>query len=232
MARATEPRHRAPSVSDRSFPVATACSWAEVRRLSAVTSGRSAVIGTTIGALPGVGSTLAATLGYAVGKARHDATQCGGVGERNLETGAMPEGVAATEAANSAGVGRKSDPGSVPWHPRQCGSGFPDPRHGVSIGGFNPGPAVFQSVSRQHGCNTELVIAFGHVHRRWRFANLLNWIDRGADYAARWAIMSAHPEPDPAAVSSAGHADGHLCVQETRLDAHSGWPSGSACWAI
>ena len=44
--------------------------WGDVKRLLP-TIARSAAIGTSIGALPGVGSTLAATLGYTVGRARH-----------------------------------------------------------------------------------------------------------------------------------------------------------------
>ena len=58
--------------------------------------GNSALIGTMVGALPGVGSTLAATLGYASGR-RLQARR----GGEEFGKG-VPEGVAATEAANSA----------------------------------------------------------------------------------------------------------------------------------
>jgi putative tricarboxylic transport membrane protein len=78
--------------------------------------GLSAVIGTMIGALPGIGSTLAATLGYA----------------------SAVFIILATE----------------------------------SIGGFNPGPAVFQLIPDQ--INSEMVIAFG-LFTTMIFANLLNW---------------------------------------------------------
>ena len=53
--------------------------------------GVSASIGTMIGALPGIGSTLAATLGYATGRRIHKGGEPFGSG--------APEGVAATEAA-------------------------------------------------------------------------------------------------------------------------------------
>jgi len=63
------------------------------------TIGRSAVIGTCIGALPGVGSTLAATLGYTSAKRRHEK-------RKDADAPAFgdgaPEGIAATEAANSS----------------------------------------------------------------------------------------------------------------------------------
>ena len=56
----------------------------------------SAAIGTAVGALPGVGSTLAATLGYASGRRMQERS-----GGTTFGSGAA-EGVAATEAANSA----------------------------------------------------------------------------------------------------------------------------------
>ncbi|NRB05141.1 MAG: tripartite tricarboxylate transporter permease [Rhodobacteraceae bacterium] len=61
--------------------------------------GRSAVIGTCIGALPGVGSTLAATLGYTSAKRRY--TKGKAADAPDFGKGA-PEGIAATEAANSS----------------------------------------------------------------------------------------------------------------------------------
>ncbi|MBT4937541.1 MAG: tripartite tricarboxylate transporter permease, partial [Rhodospirillaceae bacterium] len=59
--------------------------------------GISASIGTMIGALPGIGSTLAATLGYATGRKYHKGSPAFGEG--------AIEGIAATEAANSAVAG-------------------------------------------------------------------------------------------------------------------------------
>lgn len=58
---------------------------------------RSAAIGTFIGALPGVGSTLAATLGYSAARRASGTPEAFGKG--------TPEGVAAAEAANSAVAG-------------------------------------------------------------------------------------------------------------------------------
>ena len=70
-------------------------SFAQRRRLLPFIA-NSATIGTMVGALPGIGSTLAATLGYASGR-RMQARRGG------AEFGSgVPEGVAATEAANSA----------------------------------------------------------------------------------------------------------------------------------
>lgn len=68
----------------------------DVRRI-APTIGRSAVIGTLVGALPGLGTTLAAFLGYSA--ARRASRDPKSFGKGNIE------GVAGSEAANSAVVG-------------------------------------------------------------------------------------------------------------------------------
>ncbi|MEM9578124.1 MAG: tripartite tricarboxylate transporter permease [Pseudomonadota bacterium] len=68
----------------------------DIRRI-APTVGRSAVIGTLIGALPGLGTTLAAFLGYSA--ARRASKDPGSFGKGNIE------GVAGSEAANNAVVG-------------------------------------------------------------------------------------------------------------------------------
>lgn len=128
--------------------------------------GRSAMIGTAIGALPGVGSTLAATLGYASGRSIHNR------GGKKPEFGkGAPEGIAATEAANSAVSGANLIP--------VLSLGIPGNAAAVflilamdSIGGFNPGPSVFKfSVET---VNTELVIAFG-LFTCMMIANFFNW---------------------------------------------------------
>ncbi|WP_299292902.1 tripartite tricarboxylate transporter permease [uncultured Tateyamaria sp.] len=144
-----------------------ALSWPEVRALMP-TILRSSVIGTVIGALPGIGSTLAATIGYTSAKARHDrhsppdATAFG--------TGA-PRGIAATEAANSSVSGANLIP--------VLSLGIPGNTAAVflilaaeSIGGFNPGPSVFRFTTDQ--VNPELVIAFG-LFTCMFVANLMNW---------------------------------------------------------
>ena len=132
---------------------------------------RSAGIGTAIGALPGVGTTLAATLGYSAAK-RHAAP------EAPLGSG-VPQGVAATEAANSAVSGANLIP--------VMSLGIPGNFAAVflilavdSIGDFTFGPQVFRfteiKVIEDYGTiiNTELVIAFG-IFTLMVLGNLLNW---------------------------------------------------------
>ncbi len=158
--------------------------WREMREKSAITEvemtgdnklrfsdiirispfiGMSAIIGTMVGALPGIGSTLAATLGYASGRKMHK-------GDPKFGEGA-PEGVAATEAANSSVAGANLIP--------VLSLGIPGNVSAVfiilameSIGGFNPGPQVFRLVPDQ--INSEMVIAFG-LFTAMIFANGLNW---------------------------------------------------------
>ncbi len=127
---------------------------------------RSSVIGTLIGALPGVGSTLAATLGYASGNAIHRRK-----GTQPKFGEGAPEGIAATEAANSSVSGANLIP--------VLSLGIPGNAAAVflilameSIGGFNPGPSVFRFSA--DNVNPELVIAFG-LFTTMMIANLLNW---------------------------------------------------------
>jgi len=129
---------------------------------------RSAAIGTMVGALPGVGSTLAATLGYASGRRRHQKRKA--PDEPGFGDGA-PEGVAATEAANSAVSGANLNP--------VLSLGIPGNAAAVflilaadSIGGFNPGPSVFKFTT--DSVNPELVAAFG-IFTAMAIANLFNW---------------------------------------------------------
>lgn len=127
---------------------------------------RSSLIGTVIGALPGVGSTLAATLGYASGKALYQRS-----GRSPKFGDGAPEGIAATEAANSSVSGANLIP--------VLSLGIPGNAAAVflilameSIGGFNPGPSVFRFSAES--VNPELVIAFG-LFTTMMVANLLNW---------------------------------------------------------
>jgi len=159
---------------------------ADIRRLFPFIA-RSAVIGTMIGALPGVGSTLAATLGYTVGKSRHDKRDA--PDQTKFGDGAM-EGIAATEAANSSVSGANLIP--------VLSLGIPGNAAAVflilameSIGGFNPGPSVFKFTAEQ--VNTELVIAFG-LFTAMVFANLLNWTIGGL-FMRSMGIM-IHRNPD------------------------------------
>ncbi|THH36679.1 hypothetical protein E4Z66_06930 [Aliishimia ponticola] len=145
--------------------------WSDIRKLLPYI-GRSAVIGTAIGALPGIGSTLAATMGYGSSARRHaakrpEATQFG--------QGAA-EGIAATEAANSSVSGANMIP--------VLSLGIPGNAAAVflilateSIGGFNPGPTVFKFTTDT--VNPELVMAFG-LFTIMMIANLFNWTIGGA----------------------------------------------------
>ena len=157
-----------------------------LRRLAPY-SARSALIGTAIGALPGIGSTLAATLGYAAGRNRHDKRADSTL--PRFGDGA-PEGVAATEAANSAVSGANLIP--------VLSLGIPGNTAAVflilaaeSIGGFNPGPSVFRFTTET--VNPELVVAFG-LFTCMMVANLLNWTIGGV-FMRSMGVMTRIPKP-------------------------------------
>lgn len=129
---------------------------------------QSSIIGTMIGALPGIGSTLAATLGYTMGKSRHERREKSG--KVAFGKGA-PEGIAATEAANSSVSGANLIP--------VLSLGIPGNAAAVflilgmeSIGGFNPGPSVFRITGDE--VNSEMVLAFG-LFTAMFVTNGLNW---------------------------------------------------------
>lgn len=152
--------------------------------------GRSALIGTCIGALPGVGSTLAATLGYTTAKRRYESTQPNDA--PSFGEGA-PEGVAATEAANSSVSGANLIP--------VLSLGIPGNAAAVflilamdSIGGFNPGPSVFKLEGGVSGgsVNPEMVLVFG-IFTTMFIANALNWTIGGI--FMRWVgVMARLPK--------------------------------------
>lgn len=144
--------------------------------------GVSAVVGTIIGALPGIGSTLAATLGYATGQKMHKGPVPFGKG--------TPEGVAATEAANSAVSGSNLILVLSLGIPGNVGAVFII-LAAESIGGFNPGPAVFRFTVSE--VNPELVIAFG-LFTAMMLANLFNWII-GGRLMAVCGVMARIPAP-------------------------------------
>jgi putative tricarboxylic transport membrane protein len=147
---------------------------------------RSSAIGSAIGALPGVGSTLAATLGYSVGKSRHQRT----AHPDDVPFGeGAPEGIAATEAANSSVSGANLIP--------VLSLGIPGNSAAVflilaadSIGGFNPGPAVFNFTSP--AVNPELVIAFG-IFTLMAMGNLINWT-LGGVFMRMMSVMVKIPQ--------------------------------------
>lgn len=127
---------------------------------------RGAVIGTVIGALPGVGSTLAATLSYSMAKRRSKRNPP----ERPMGAGA-PEGIAATEAANSAVSGANLIPVLSLGIPGNAAAVFLI-LAAESIGGFNPGPGVFSMPEGE--INPQLVTVFG-IFTLMSLGNLLNW---------------------------------------------------------
>ncbi|GGF85289.1 putative tricarboxylic transport membrane protein [Mameliella alba] len=155
--------------------------WGERRRLMPFIS-VSALIGTGIGALPGIGSTLAATLGYATGQKMHKGPVPFGKG--------TPEGVAATEAANSSVSGANLIPVLSLGIPGNVGAVFLI-LAAESIGGFNPGPSVFRFSTAE--VNPELVIAFG-LFTTMMLANVLNWIVGGHIMRAT-GVMARIPKP-------------------------------------
>lgn len=143
--------------------------------------GLGAVFGTAIGALPGIGSTLAATLGYAGGRKMYK-------GEIAFGEGA-PEGIAATEAANSSVSGANLIPVLSLGIPGNVGAVFLI-LAAESIGGFNPGPSVFRFTVQE--VNPELVIAFG-LFTTMVLANLLNWT-LGGQFMRIVGVMSKVPK--------------------------------------
>lgn len=182
--------------------------WSDIRRILPYI-GRSALIGTSIGALPGIGSTLAATIGYATGNRHHARKKA--PDDPAFGQGA-PEGIAATEAANSSVSGANLIP--------VLSLGIPGNTAAVflilaadSIGGFNPGPAVFKFSSE---LNPELVIAFG-LFTTMIIANILNWTVGGI--LMRWLgilvrIPKQHLLPVVLLLTLAS-----LYVQETAMSA-------------
>ena len=147
-------------------------SLALVRRLMPYI-GRSAVAGTVVGALPGIGSTLAATIGYTMGRTRHARVKA--PTDPDFGQG-VPEGVAATEAANSSVSGANLIPVLSLGIPGNAAAVFLI-LAAESIGGFTPGPSVFKFTADQ--VNPELVIAFG-LFTCMFIANLMNWTVGGA----------------------------------------------------
>ncbi len=131
----------------------------------------SAAIGTMVGALPGIGTTLAATLGYDAAKRLSKHPEKFGTG--------LPEGVAATEAANSAVSGANLIP--------VMSLGIPGNFAAVflilaveSVGDFTLGPSVFRFTAikeiADYGTiiNKDLVVAFG-IFTLMVMGNFFNW---------------------------------------------------------
>jgi putative tricarboxylic transport membrane protein len=153
--------------------------WKVIRRILP-TVGRSAAIGTIIGALPGIGTTMAATLGYDTARRLSKHPEKFGQG--------MPEGLAATEAANSSVSGANLIP--------VLSLGIPGNFAAVflilaveSVGDFTLGPSLFRFTEikeiEDYGTiiNKDLVVAFG-IFTLMVLANAFNWT------AGRWVMKS------------------------------------------
>ena len=166
----TRNRMAAPSAQPRVEDTDNSFGWMDIRQLFP-TIMRSAAIGTMIGALPGIGTTLAATLGYETAQRMSREPEKFGTG--------VPQGVAATEAANSAVSGANLIP--------VMSLGIPGNFAAVflilavdSVGEFTLGPSVFRfteiKVIEDYGTiiNKDLVIAFA-IFTLMVLANLFNW---------------------------------------------------------
>ena len=99
---------------------------------------RGAMIGTVLGALPGIGSTAAAFMSYAFAKA--SATDPESFGKGNLK------GIAAAESANSAVVGANLIPLLTLGIPGSVGAALII--SAFMIHGMQPGPLLFQEQGR------------------------------------------------------------------------------------
>jgi len=144
--------------------------WRDVRQILPRVF-TSALIGTVVGALPGIGTTLAATLGYDSARRLSKHPEKFGTG--------LPEGVAATEAANSAVSGANLIP--------VMSLGIPGNFAAVflilaveSVGSFTLGPSVFRFTEikeiEDYGTiiNKDLVVAFA-IFTLMVLGNIFNW---------------------------------------------------------
>jgi len=144
--------------------------WKDIRQIMPRIC-TSSLIGTMVGALPGIGTTLAATLGYDVARRLSKHPEKFGTG--------LPEGVAATEAANSSVSGANLIP--------VMSLGIPGNFAAVflilaveSVGDFTLGPAVFRftEIKEIEGfgtiINKDLVVAFG-IFTLMVLGNIFNW---------------------------------------------------------
>jgi putative tricarboxylic transport membrane protein len=130
---------------------------------------RSSVIGTVIGAIPGLGSTLAGFLGYGAAKRASKTPEEFGQGKL--------EGVAAAEAANSATVGANLIPALSLGIPGNLSAAVL--LGALIIHGLTPGPLIFQ----QHGAT--LYGLFGAM----LVANFINlFIGQGGLRFFSWVI--------------------------------------------
>ncbi len=151
--RQLETRHTGPKkmiALDRNAPREDRrVSWAEYRSCLR-TIFRSAVIGTLIGATPGIGSSVAAFLGYGAAKRASKTPEEFGTGKL--------EGIAATEAANSAVAGANLIPLLTLGIPGNVSAALII--GAFIIHGIEPGPLLFEQQGRLiYGLFGAMVIA-------------------------------------------------------------------------
>ncbi|MEQ8815317.1 MAG: tripartite tricarboxylate transporter permease [Thalassobaculum sp.] len=125
------------AIPDAQDPADARVSWAEYWGCRA-TMLRGAVIGTVLGAMPGIGSTAAAFMSYA--SARQASSEPESFGKGNLH------GIAATESANSAVVGANLIPLLSLGIPGSIGAALVI--SALMIQGIQPGPLLFESQGR------------------------------------------------------------------------------------
>ncbi|MQY43958.1 Tricarboxylate transporter family protein [Epibacterium sp. SM1969] len=124
-------------VKDTGNPDDRRVTWAEYWACR-FTMLRGAVIGTILGALPGIGSTAAAFMSYAMAKST--SKDPGSFGKGNLQ------GIAAAESANSAVVGSNLIPLLTLGIPGSVGAALII--SAFMIHGIQPGPLLFQDQGR------------------------------------------------------------------------------------
>ena len=117
----------------------------------------SAFIGTAIGALPGIGSTLAATLGYTNGKKRHQRVK--EQTEPDFGEGAIQELRPLSRAFGR--FRRQSDTCSFTWHSGNAAPAIFLILAMETVDGLNPGPSVRLP---SEGVNSEMVMALAYLH--------------------------------------------------------------------
>jgi len=124
-------------IEDTGDPADSRISWAEYWSCR-ITIIRGAVIGTILGALPGIGSTAAAFMSYAATKSTSKDPDSFGKG--NIH------GIAAAESANSAVVGANLIPLLTLGIPGSVGAALII--SAFMIHGIQPGPLLFQDQGR------------------------------------------------------------------------------------
>ncbi|GHD59702.1 C4-dicarboxylate ABC transporter permease [Thalassobaculum fulvum] len=125
------------TIPEAQDPADARVSWAEYWGCR-YTMLRGAVIGTVLGAMPGIGSTAAAFMSYA--SARQASRDPDSFGKGNLH------GIAATESANSAVVGANLIPLLSLGIPGSIGAALVI--SALMIQGIQPGPLLFESQGR------------------------------------------------------------------------------------